>query len=97
LITGFGTSVMFANWSGDGKEITFSANLGNAKNDVYSVNADGGKLVNITKDGKKDQYFSSTSQDGKILLFDSADWATGFQIFAMDINGENRRQLSQRH
>jgi Tol biopolymer transport system component len=44
-ITDLADSVMFAKFSGDGKSITFSTNLGNVNNDVYSVNADGGKLL----------------------------------------------------
>jgi Tol biopolymer transport system component len=52
--------------------------------------------VNSTKDGGTAQYLSSTSHDGKTLLFDSGDWEKGFQIFAMDITGDNKRRLSRR-
>jgi hypothetical protein len=52
--------------------------------------------VNSTKDGGTAQYLSSTSHDGKTLLFDLGDWEKGFQIFAMDMTGDNKRQLSQR-
>lgn len=93
-LTDIDGSIMFPRWSSDGKSITFSANLSGKTNDIFSIGSDGGKLVNLTKDGSKSQYFSWLSEEQDTLLYDSGDWKSGFQIFAMHLKDGKTQALT---
>jgi serine/threonine protein kinase/Tol biopolymer transport system component len=61
-------SVMWAQWSPDGKQIAFGANMPGKPNHVYIVSADGGKLDEVTH-GSRDEVLPNWSRDGNSLFF----------------------------
>ena len=94
-------------WSPDGKQITFVSyrdleQLPKGeihRGEIYLMNADGTNLVNLTQVPERADGVSSWSPDGKQIAFTSAelfnaDLLANSDIFVMDADGANRRNLT---
>ena len=55
-------------WSPDGKQIAFAANMPGKTMHIYIVSADGGALEEVTH-GERDRMFPNWSRDGDSLFF----------------------------
>ena len=55
-------------WSPDGKQIAFAANMPGKPLHIYIVSADGGALEEVTH-GERDEFFPNWSRDGDSLFF----------------------------
>src|SRR5205085_3410173 len=83
-------------WSPDGKTIAFaSARLGNGFR-LFLMNADGANVRDLSQsDNPGGNVFPSWSPDGKRIAFtDWADEDSTRQIFIIDANGQNKKQLT---
>jgi len=77
-------------WSQDGSRITYTAN-----DDIYIINVDGDQeSVNLTNSPEKDAE-SDWSPDSKQIVWLIGDEYENRNIFVMDANGKNVRQLTQ--
>ena len=94
-------------WSPDGKQITFVSyrdleQLPKGeihRGEIYLMNADGTNLVNLTQVPERADGVSSWSPDGKQIAFTSAelfnaDLLANSDIWVMDADGANRRNLT---
>ena len=63
--------VLQPQWSPDGKQIAFAANMPGKRTHIYIVSADGGVPKEVTK-GERDERFPNWSQDGNSLFFGNA-------------------------
>lgn len=98
LLTDFDAPVFFPTWSGDGQWITFDTNY-NHKNGAYlvwKIKKDGSDLtkVSINEYGGAREPDWSFSKD--VITFNSysSNKAEGPEIFTMDSDGSNQRQLT---
>lgn len=89
----------FAEWSHDGSKIVFhSSRDGNFE--IYIMDADGANQNRLTHNPWSDAN-PSMSPDGQFIAFNSnrEGWGvgepTGHQIYIMDINGDNLRDLTR--
>ncbi|MGH9753418.1 MAG: winged helix-turn-helix domain-containing protein [Blastocatellia bacterium] len=78
-------------WTPDGK-IVFSSFDGNVT-DLYSMNPDGSNRVRLTANAGQDNEYPSVSDDGRYIVFTS-NRAGVRQIWRMDIDGRNQKQLT---
>ncbi|HKQ73872.1 MAG TPA: winged helix-turn-helix domain-containing protein [Blastocatellia bacterium] len=78
-------------WTPDGK-IIFSALAGNIT-DLYSMNPDGSNRVQLTANAGQDNEYPVVSNDGRYIVFTS-NRARARQIWRMDIDGRNQKQLT---
>lgn len=78
-------------WTPDGK-IIFSGFADNVT-DLYSIDADGGSKVQLTDKAGQDNTNPAVSRDGKTVVFTSTRSGTT-QIWRMDIDGRNQKQLT---
>ena len=94
-------------WSPDGKQITFVSyrdleQLPKGeihRGEIYLMNADGTNLANLTQVPERAEGVSSWSPDGTQIAFTSAelfnaDLLASSDIFVMDADGANRRNLT---
>ena len=84
---------MFPDFSPDGSKILFSGLVGSdPHSDLYTVNADGSGLVQLTSSAGNNS-FGVWSPDGSKIAFISD--RTGFdQVWVIDTNGGNPEQLT---
>lgn len=77
-------------WSPDGSRILFERAVDGAK-DIFSVNADGSGLVNLTAGAPGDDNGPVWSPDGKYIAFVSERnyTASGADMFVMEADGRN--------
>ena len=64
-------AVLHPQWSPDGKQIAFAAEVPGKPTHIYVVSADGGIPKEVTK-GERDELFPNWSRDGNSLLFGNA-------------------------
>ncbi|MHB8135106.1 MAG: substrate-binding domain-containing protein [Anaerolineaceae bacterium] len=77
-------------WSQDGRKITYTAN-----DDIYSIIEDGSqKSINLTNSPEKDSQ-SAWSPDSKQIAWLVGDGFENRNIFVMDTDGKNERQITQ--
>ena len=79
-------------WSPDGTRIAFDR-LENGRDDLYVVNVDGSGLHQLTT-GVYDED-AAWSPDGTQIAFDGSDRVGTQQIFVVDADGSDRRQLTR--
>lgn len=87
-------------WRQDGRKILFAyQNIFSRfdkefkSGDIYVMNADGAKMINLTQTTQKEEY-ASWSPDGKHIAFDRWLSEEESSIFVMDANGRNSRRLT---
>jgi serine/threonine protein kinase/Tol biopolymer transport system component len=68
-------SSMFPQWSPDGKQIAFAAQVPGKPFHIYTISVEGGAPREVTK-GVRDEIFPSWSPDGNTLFFGNT-WAPG--------------------
>lgn len=79
----------------DGKTIVFES-FRNDRWDIYSQNIDGTDLKNLTKGMYGKPHNPAISPDGTKIAFDNFfEDGFGWDIYIMDINGKNRKRLTQ--
>jgi Tol biopolymer transport system component len=61
-------ATMFPDWSPDGKQIAFAAQVPGKPSHIYTISAEGGTPKELTK-GVRDEAFPSWSPDGNSLFF----------------------------
>ena len=92
--------IMHPTWSPDGRRIAFEACRGGDIStdcpegesfDIYTVNADGTSLTNLTPNPAMDR-FPSWSPDGKIVF--SSDRSGKDEIYVMNADGTTLKQIS---
>ena len=96
--SGFGANDQVPVFSPSGKKIAFSNNRdqieGDFNTEIYTMDANGGNEVNLTRnpagDGRPDW-----SPDGKKIVFHSSrDDVSSLEIYAMDADGSNPTRLT---
>jgi len=92
-VTHLGGRVLFPDFSPDGSKLLFSGTVGgDPHSDLYTVDADGSGLVQLTS-GAGNNSLGVWSPDGSKIAFISD--RTGFdQVWVMDGNGANPEQLT---
>ena len=89
-----GINATDASWSSDGTMLTFAAYLSDEHSEVFSVNADGSDLTQLTEFGRW-VWKPSFSPDGTQIVFasdrDNREWP---YIYVMDADGQHVRQLT---
>ncbi len=78
-------------WSPDGKRILFERTVGGAK-DIFSMNADGTGVANLTAGAAGDDYGPVWSPDGKYIAFITErnySGVSGSDLFVMEADGRN--------
>jgi Tol biopolymer transport system component len=98
-ITPRGISTGDADWAPDGKKLVFEANPQNCFGEIYTVEADGQHLTNLTKNwcqaGSADPVWSP---NGKKILFMQAhafSGGFGFDLATMNPGGTDRHFISR--
>jgi Tol biopolymer transport system component len=62
---------------------------------IFSAKADGTDVVRLTFSGQEHtSFFSDWSPDGQLIAFDSDRTEDGVQLWVMDWDGQNQRQLT---
>jgi Tol biopolymer transport system component len=79
-------------WSADGSKIIFASNRG-GRSAVYSMNIFGENIVRLS-DTTKNSYVPVISPDGKMILYLYGTDGTDYELFTMNLDGTNRRQLT---
>lgn len=98
LIIGRGRSLASSfSWSSDGAKIAFSAaDPDTGQHEVYTVDADGSDLVNLTKHPDEDN-FVTWSPDGRIFFLSDRDITDKSRyrrnLYVMNADGANVRRL----
>lgn len=83
----------YASWSPDGSQVVFaSTRSGNW--DIWSIDASGESLVQLT-DNEADDYYPAWSPDGLKIAFVSDRETGDYDLFLMDANGRNQRRLDR--
>jgi Tol biopolymer transport system component len=88
--------VLWPQWSPDGKQITFAAQMPGKPFHIYTVSADGGAPKEVTK-GERDEVFPNWSLDGNSLFFgNSLDFAgaPASAIYRLDLKTNQLTTLS---
>lgn len=90
LLTSEGSS-QFAQWTPDGKRVVYRGTRAGFRN-LFWKNADGSGDEERLTTGESIQTPTSVSPDGKWLVFDEQNPATGFDVSAMPLEGERKPQ-----
>lgn len=81
-------------WTPDGR-IVYSDFGDNNVTDLYLMNPDGGSPVQLTANAGQDNAWPTVSADGRYIVFTSnRTSARARQIWRMDIDGRNQKQLT---
>jgi TolB protein len=87
------SSNLSPSWSPDGKQIAFSEPAdGTIFSDILVMNANGGKVRNLTRTPMGDEFSPAWSPDGKRIAY--ACGFAGAGVCVMDANGSHRRRLT---
>lgn len=82
-------------WFPDGQKVIFSSDR-SGNYDLWSIRADGTGLTPLTSFAS-DEATPSVSPDGQTIAFASNMDRTNFDIWLMDVNGGNLRQLTRKN
>jgi tol-pal system beta propeller repeat protein TolB len=88
-----GMSCFYTSWSPDGKQLTFGARRGDAKSDIYVINADGTHLKQLTTDPAADST-PAFSPDGRRIAFIS-DRDGLHQVYVMNADGSAQTRVTR--
>ena len=80
-------------WSPDSQSIAFTSSS-EGRYFIFLMNADGGRSRKLTEDVRVPLPGCTWSPDGKQIAFVSRDAEGGMDIFSVDVNGKNLRQLT---
>src|SRR5262249_25132493 len=85
-----------ATFRGTNGRITYALDVpGQNGLDIYSAKADGSDIQRLTTSGQSHtSFFSDWSPNGLLIAFDSDRTEDGVQLWVMDWDGENQRQLT---
>lgn len=90
----FQSSLAFADFSPDGKQITFSLKV-NGSSQIFIANSDGTQSKQISQENG--EYFNPTwSPLGDMIAFSKSEGGNSY-IGVMDINGSNERMITTGH
>ena len=78
-------------WSPDGRKIAFASKRGRTISDIYTLDANGETLLNLTTHRGDDSY-PRWSPDSQKIVWTSRRNGTG-DVHTMDANGENGKNL----
>lgn len=79
-------------WSPDGKWITFISHR-NGRYNIYKIRPDGSGFGRLTSNDMDEGYFSWTT-DGKQIVFDSYTSEDNIDLYIMNADGANVRQIT---
>lgn len=79
-------------WTADGSKIIFSSNR-SGRYALYSMNSFGENIIRLT-DTVKNAYSPVLSPDGKSILYLYGTDGTDYELYTMDLDGTNRKQLT---
>ena len=85
---------MAPGWSPDGARIAFSSTRGGVIDDIWTMDADGSDLVQVTATPIVDEWTPRFSPDGDWLLFTASSLAGGLRIVVARVDGSERRRLA---
>ena len=74
--------------------IAFSSTRGGAIDDIWTMDADGSELVQVTATASVDEWTPHYSPDGEWLLFTASSLAGGLRIVVAREDGSERRRLA---
>nr|MDQ3042570.1 DPP IV N-terminal domain-containing protein [Acidobacteriota bacterium] len=81
-------------WTPDGR-IVFASNRNGAVQQLWTMNADGGNLQQLTTESSSSNHSPKVSPDGRYIVFVSVSTQTGKpSIWRMDIDGRNAVKLT---
>ena len=80
-------------WSPDGSQIAYVSRDINADSDIYVMNADGAKPVNLTRNPRARNRDPSWSPDGRLIAFESRG-VGNHDIYVMGADGSNLVRLT---
>jgi Tol biopolymer transport system component len=87
------TNEVLPMWSPDGKQVVFSSNQkGNF--DLYIKPANGVGVTQLLLGSKKAKAAQDWSRDGRFLLYYETDDKMGRDLWAMEMNGKERKQFA---
>jgi TolB protein len=90
----FQSSLAFADFSPDGKQITFNIKV-NGSSQIFIANSDGKQSKQISQENG--EYFNPTwSPLGEMIAFTKSEGGNSY-IGVMDINGSNERMITTGH
>ena len=90
----FQSSLAFADFSPDGKQITFSLKV-DGSSQIFIANSDGTQSTQISQENG--EYFNPTwSPLGDMIAFSKSEGGNSY-IGVMDIDGTNERMLTRGH
>ena len=90
----FQSSLAFADFSPDGKEITFSLKV-DGSSQIFIANSDGTQSTKISRENG--EYFNPTwSPLGDMIAFSKSEGGNSY-IGVMDIDGSNERMITTGH
>ena len=90
----FQSSLAFADFSPDGKQITFSLKV-NGSSQIFIANSDGTQSKQISQENG--EYFNPTwSPLGEMIAFTKSEGGNSY-IGVMDIDGSNERMITTGH
>jgi Tol biopolymer transport system component len=83
-------------WSADGKRIVFVRRpaVKGATDDIWVMNADGTGQTQLTNTPSANDRSPHFSPDGDKIVFGSSDGVTDWEIYEMNVDGSNVRQLT---
>lgn len=82
-------------WTPDGRKIVYESDIDNGMPEVYIMNCDGTDKKRLTNTDRRNEN-AIVSADGNYILYSSnRDLSYSFDIFIMNLNGENQHPLSR--
>lgn len=89
-----GLAPQYPDWSPDGTKIAYASSRGEARYDVYVVNADGTNDLRLTNSGEHDGA-PNWSPDGRRIVFTSYRDGGDAEIYIMNSDGTNQERLTR--